>query len=120
MQTYATANCGGQLSKCPPVTLVDSNDPSIVTADQAAVQMWQQAFPGYPIKTQFIDFNTLISLIYSPNVPADLRYRLDRRLSGSTGLAVAAVRADFHQQHRRRDRTGGQRLDGAGRRRSGF
>ena len=31
--------------------------------------MWQTAFPGYPIKTQFIDFNTLISLIYSPNAP---------------------------------------------------
>ena len=31
--------------------------------------MWQQAFPGYPIKTQFVDFNTLLSLIYSPNAP---------------------------------------------------
>ena len=69
MQTYASANCGGQLSKCTPVTLFDSNDPAIVTADQAAVQMWQQAFPGYPIKTQFIDFNTLLSLIYSANAP---------------------------------------------------
>ena len=31
--------------------------------------MWQQAFPGWPIKTSFIDFNTLLSLIYSPNAP---------------------------------------------------
>jgi len=69
MQTYAAAHCGGQLSKCTPVTLFDSNDPSIVTADQAAVQMWQQAFPGYPIKTSFVDFNTLLSQIYSPNAP---------------------------------------------------
>jgi oligopeptide transport system substrate-binding protein len=69
MQTYAAANCGGQLSKCPPVTLFDSNEPSTVTADQAAVQMWQTAFPGYPIKTSFIDFNTLISLILSSNAP---------------------------------------------------
>jgi oligopeptide transport system substrate-binding protein len=69
MQTYAAANCAGQLSKCPPVTLFDSNEPSVVTADQAAVQMWQTAFPGYPIKTSFIDFNTLISLIYSSNAP---------------------------------------------------
>jgi oligopeptide transport system substrate-binding protein len=69
MQTYANANCGGQMSKCTPVTLYDSNDPAIVTADQAAVQMWQTAFPGYPIKTQFTDFNTLISLIYSANAP---------------------------------------------------
>jgi peptide/nickel transport system substrate-binding protein/oligopeptide transport system substrate-binding protein len=69
MQTYAAANCHGQLSQCPEITLYDSNDPAIVTADQAAVQMWQQAFPGYPIKTSFIDFNTLLSLIYSANAP---------------------------------------------------
>ena len=69
MTTYAAANCGGQLSKCPPVTLYDTNEPSIVTADQAAVAMWQTAFPGYPIKTQFEDFNTLLSQIYSPNTP---------------------------------------------------
>ena len=69
MQTYAAANCGGQMSKCTPVTLYDANDPTLVTADQAAVQMWQTAFPGYPIHTQFIDFNTLISLIYSTNEP---------------------------------------------------
>jgi oligopeptide transport system substrate-binding protein len=69
MQSYATDKCGGQISKCTPVTLTDSNDPATVTYDQAAVQMWQTAFPGYPIKTSFIDFNTLISLIYSANVP---------------------------------------------------
>ncbi len=69
MQSYANDKCGGQISKCTPVTLVDANDPSIVTADQAAVQMWQQAFPGLQIKTSFIDFNTEISEIYSPNVP---------------------------------------------------
>jgi oligopeptide transport system substrate-binding protein len=69
MQSYATDKCGGQISKCTPVTLFASNDPSIVTQDQAAVQMWQTAFPGLQIKTSFIDFNTLISLIYSPNVP---------------------------------------------------
>lgn len=75
MDTYATANCKGykagsnQFQTCPQVTLVDSNDPSIVTYDQAAVAMWQQAFPGYPIKTSFTDFNTLISQIYGPNVP---------------------------------------------------
>jgi peptide/nickel transport system substrate-binding protein/oligopeptide transport system substrate-binding protein len=69
MQIYANANCGGKFSSCPPVTLYDSNDPSIVTADQAAVGMWQSAFPGYPIRTSFIDFNTLLSLIYSANSP---------------------------------------------------
>jgi oligopeptide transport system substrate-binding protein len=69
MQSYANDKCGGQISKCTPVTLYDSNDPTIVTNDQAVVQMWQTAFPGLQIKTSFIDFNTLISLIYSPNVP---------------------------------------------------
>jgi peptide/nickel transport system substrate-binding protein/oligopeptide transport system substrate-binding protein len=69
MQSYANDKCGGQISKCTAVTLVDSNDPVIVTYDQAAVAMWQAAFPGLQIKTSFIDFNTLISLIYSPNVP---------------------------------------------------
>jgi peptide/nickel transport system substrate-binding protein/oligopeptide transport system substrate-binding protein len=33
------------------------------------VQMWQQAFPGLKISTSFIDFNSLITLIYTPNVP---------------------------------------------------
>ena len=69
MQQYASTACSGQFSKCPPVTLFDSNDPAVTTFDQAAVQMWQTAFPGYPIKTQFIDFNTLLSQIYSPNAP---------------------------------------------------
>jgi oligopeptide transport system substrate-binding protein len=69
MQSYANDKCGGQIANCTPVTLVDSNDPSIVTNDQAVVQMWQTAFPGLKIKTSFVDFNTLISLIYSPNVP---------------------------------------------------
>ena len=69
MQSYANDKCGGKIANCTPVTLVDSNDPSIVTYDQAAVQMWQTAFPGLVIHTSFIDFNTEISLIYGPNVP---------------------------------------------------
>jgi oligopeptide transport system substrate-binding protein len=75
MDTYATTNCPGykagsdQFNTCTPVKLVDSNDPQVVTADQAAVAMWQAAFPGLKITTQFTDFNTLISLIYGPNVP---------------------------------------------------
>ena len=69
MQLYANANCGGKFSNCPQVTLVDSNEPQTVTADQAAVAMWQAAFPGYPIRTSFIDFNTELSQIYSANAP---------------------------------------------------
>jgi oligopeptide transport system substrate-binding protein len=70
MQTYANANCGGQMSKCPPVALYDADVPSGMPADQAAVQMWQTAFPGYPITTQFVDFSPVISPIYNPNAPA--------------------------------------------------
>jgi peptide/nickel transport system substrate-binding protein/oligopeptide transport system substrate-binding protein len=69
MQSYANDKCGGKISSCTPVTLVDVNEPAVQTADQAAVAMWQAAFPGMTIKTQFIDFNSLITLIYSPNIP---------------------------------------------------
>ncbi len=69
MQQYAADKCGGQLSTCPPVTLFDASEPSVETYDQAALQMWQQAFPGYPIKDQFEDFNTLLTQIYSVNAP---------------------------------------------------
>ncbi len=69
MQSYANDKCGGKIANCTPVTLVDVNDPAVQTYDQAAVNMWQAAFPGLQIKTHFIDFNTLITLIYSPNIP---------------------------------------------------
>ena len=51
------------------MTLLDASEPSVETYDQAALQMWQQAFPGYPIKDQFEDFNTLLTQIYSVNAP---------------------------------------------------
>jgi peptide/nickel transport system substrate-binding protein/oligopeptide transport system substrate-binding protein len=69
MQAYANDKCGGQLSRCPPVTLSASNDTTLVTLGQAMVQMWQTAFPGYPIRTNFLDFNTLLSQIYSSSPP---------------------------------------------------
>lgn len=69
MQAYANDKCSGQLSKCPPITLSASNDPTEVTLNQAMLQMWETAFPGYPIKTNFLDFNTLLSQIYSVNPP---------------------------------------------------
>jgi peptide/nickel transport system substrate-binding protein/oligopeptide transport system substrate-binding protein len=31
--------------------------------------MWQTAFAGYPIKSNFLDFNTLINQIYSSSPP---------------------------------------------------
>ncbi|MGO8951403.1 MAG: ABC transporter substrate-binding protein, partial [Ktedonobacterales bacterium] len=69
MQAYANDKCGGKFSACPPVTLTTENDPGNETYAQAAVQEWQVAFPAYPIKTQFEDFNTLINQIYSATPP---------------------------------------------------
>src|SRR5579883_218101 len=69
MQKYVNEACGGKIASCTPVTLYDTNDPTLETADQAVVTMWQNAFPGYPIKTQFVDFNSLLQLIYSANEP---------------------------------------------------
>jgi peptide/nickel transport system substrate-binding protein/oligopeptide transport system substrate-binding protein len=69
MQSYANDKCQGQFSKCTPVTFSVSNDPAEVTLSQAMLAMWQTAFPGYPIKTSAVDFNTLLSDIYGPNPP---------------------------------------------------
>ena len=69
MQSYANDRCGGRISQCPAITLFDVADLSLITADQAAVQMWQTAFPGLQIHTQFMDGNSLFGLIYSANVP---------------------------------------------------
>jgi peptide/nickel transport system substrate-binding protein/oligopeptide transport system substrate-binding protein len=69
MQAYANDKCGGQLSRCPPVTLLNSNSPTAEVYSQAVLAMWQTAFPGYPLKTSFIDFTTLLNEVYSPSPP---------------------------------------------------
>jgi peptide/nickel transport system substrate-binding protein/oligopeptide transport system substrate-binding protein len=61
--------CELAVTTCPPITLVDSNDPVAEQVDNAIVQMWKGAFPGYPITTEFIDFNTELSMIYSSKPP---------------------------------------------------
>src|SRR5579884_3290260 len=63
MAKYVAEACGGKITTCTPVTLYDTNDPVVQSQDQAVVNMWQNAFPGYPIKTQFVDFNSLLQLI---------------------------------------------------------
>ena len=69
MQAYANDKCSGQFSKCPQVTVLNDNTPTAETLTQAMVVMWQTAFPQYPIKAQFIDFNTMIQQIYSSTPP---------------------------------------------------
>lgn len=52
-QAYAKDKCGGELSACPPVTVTSSTGSTAVP--NAAVQMWQQALPGYRISAQTLN-----------------------------------------------------------------
>ena len=59
---YAAEKCNGQFSQCPPVTLtIPTGDQSIQNEAEVAQQEWQSAMPGYPIKVNTLDFNTLVS-----------------------------------------------------------
>jgi peptide/nickel transport system substrate-binding protein/oligopeptide transport system substrate-binding protein len=69
MKAYATDKCGGDLTKCAPVTFTVSNDTDTVKEATAELAMWQQAFPGYPMKLATTDFNTLLDEAYSASPP---------------------------------------------------
>jgi oligopeptide transport system substrate-binding protein len=76
LQSYADDQCGDQLSRCPPVFMPYGGSlcyvgvgPVTDASDQAMVRMWQQAFPGYPIKTGYGAGCGLLSLIYTTNAP---------------------------------------------------
>jgi oligopeptide transport system substrate-binding protein len=69
MHSYAADHCGGQLSKCPLVTLVGGDDPSSVTINQAVEAMWQDAFPGYPIHLSFLGAKLLDPVLYGSSPP---------------------------------------------------
>ena len=59
---YATEKCGGQMSKCPQVTLtISSGSQDTQNEAEAALQMWNKAMPGWPIKIATTDFNTLLN-----------------------------------------------------------
>jgi oligopeptide transport system substrate-binding protein len=61
-QAYVQQKCGGNAASCPPVTLtITSGSQDITNEAEAALQMWQKAFPGYPIKITTTDFNTLLN-----------------------------------------------------------
>jgi len=61
---YAQDHCGGQLSRCPPVVLFYPSHTLVLPEEQAALRMWQQALPGYPLSmvelagTAYIDRRT--------------------------------------------------------------
>ncbi|MGO8947916.1 MAG: ABC transporter substrate-binding protein [Ktedonobacterales bacterium] len=77
LQSYADDQCGGSLSQCPPVTVLyggsfcdGGGDPVILSYELKAVQMWQQAFPGYPIRGPFTGGDCLLpDLNNSAEVP---------------------------------------------------
>ena len=59
---YAQQNCGGDFSKCPPVTLtITTGSQDEQNEAEAALSMWQSAFKGWPIKITTEDFNTLLN-----------------------------------------------------------
>ncbi|MGO8950682.1 MAG: ABC transporter substrate-binding protein [Ktedonobacterales bacterium] len=53
LQQYAAERCGGRLSNCPAVDISTCYVFSPAAYVQAAVQMWHQAFPGYPISLAY-------------------------------------------------------------------
>ncbi|HET8909560.1 MAG TPA: peptide ABC transporter substrate-binding protein [Ktedonobacterales bacterium] len=66
---YANRKCGGDITKCPKVTLEDSNTPTNIATSQAILQMWKTAMPGYPVAVSNVDFGTLINDVYSGDAP---------------------------------------------------
>jgi peptide/nickel transport system substrate-binding protein/oligopeptide transport system substrate-binding protein len=59
LQSYADDDCHGQFSRCPQVNVWSSfnpggcggnEDPTILNYESRAIEMWREAFPGYPIK----------------------------------------------------------------------
>lgn len=66
---YANRKCGGDITKCPKVTLENSNTPTNIAITQAIVQMWKTAMPGYPVAGNNVDFGTLINDVYSGSAP---------------------------------------------------
>lgn len=66
IQQYANAACGGQVSKCTPVTYMTDNTTAALANTQALLAQWKQAMPGYPITVKNVDFGTLLGQVYGP------------------------------------------------------
>ena len=66
---YAAEKCGGQMSKCPQVTFtITTGSQDLQNEAEAALQMWQKAMPGWPIKIATTDFNTLLNNLAAKQV----------------------------------------------------
>jgi len=65
-QSYANDKCGGQLAKCPAVALtIPAGNPAVAAQAQAALGMWRQALPGYPISLAALDQGALLTALSS-------------------------------------------------------
>jgi oligopeptide transport system substrate-binding protein len=69
---YAAQACGGQLSKCPPVTFETDNTSAALKTSQAYLQMWQAAMPSYPITLHNVDFNTVLTDVFGASSGAQV------------------------------------------------
>ena len=68
-QAYVKDICGVNAASCPPVTLtITIGSQDITNEAEAALAMWQKAFPGYPIKIATTDFNTLLGNLAAKKV----------------------------------------------------
>ena len=69
-QDYAKDKCGGDISKCAPVTFEITTGPT-AQAEAAALQgMWQSAFQGLKVQIKLVDFNTLLDDVFGQPSPA--------------------------------------------------
>ncbi len=63
-QSYAKDKCGGELAKCPAVALTfPAGNSSVAAQAQAALGMWRQALPGYPITLATLDQGALLTAL---------------------------------------------------------
>jgi len=56
IKTYATAKCGGDVTKCPAVVITYyANDPGALALANGMLQMYQTNLPGYPVSVNAVD-----------------------------------------------------------------
>jgi oligopeptide transport system substrate-binding protein len=67
---YAADKCGGDISKCTPVTFEITTGPTAQAEAQALQNMWQTAFQGLKVNIKLVDFNTLLDDVFGQASPA--------------------------------------------------
>jgi ABC-type oligopeptide transport system substrate-binding subunit len=100
-ESYATSNCGGVLSACPPITLTYAAAPDQQALAQALVAQWRRVLPGLQFSMRAVAPITLdqsarssqVTLISwradLPDAPGMLLSRL--RTGGADNLGAASI-----------------------------